>query len=82
MSELRESPASARRRKTIEEGELTQIVETSSGFISTEEELQSKKGKQRCGNCVGCWTDDCGVCPACLDMPKNGGPGTLKEVCW
>ncbi|KAL9185901.1 hypothetical protein ACHAXT_003678 [Thalassiosira profunda] len=35
----------------------------------------------RCGECLACTRDDCGACRYCLDMPKFGGPGSLKQAC-
>ena len=31
--------------------------------------------------CKGCVRPDCGKCNACLDRPKFGGPGRLKQAC-
>jgi hypothetical protein len=44
---------------------------------------RSRVGKRarRCGACAGCISPDCGVCGACLDKPKFGGPGTAKQAC-
>ena len=44
---------------------------------------QARPGKRsrRCGQCAGCLTQDCGVCSACRDKPKFGGPGTAKQAC-
>jgi hypothetical protein len=40
------------------------------------------KKKQKCGSCTGCLAPRwCGACRKCLDMPKYGGPGVLKEAC-
>jgi len=36
----------------------------------------------RCGECEGCTRrDDCRECSYCLDKPKYGGPGRLKQSC-
>jgi len=35
----------------------------------------------RCKDCEGCNREDCGKCIACLDKPKFGGKGTLKQGC-
>ena len=40
-----------------------------------------RRRRARCGSCGGCKETDCGKCPACRDMPKNGGPGRLKQSC-
>ena len=39
------------------------------------------KARKRCGTCLGCTASDCGVCKYCLDKPKYGGPGRLKQCC-
>jgi len=36
----------------------------------------------RCNECVGCKRDDCGSCLACMDKPKFGGDGSLKQGCY
>ena len=38
------------------------------------------KGK-RCKDCEGCQASNCGECVFCLDMPKFGGPGKMKQAC-
>ena len=38
------------------------------------------KGK-RCKECEGCHASNCGECVFCLDMPKFGGPGRMKQAC-
>jgi len=35
----------------------------------------------RCGTCVACARDDCGVCKNCVDKPKFGGLGKRKLGC-
>ena len=38
--------------------------------------------RKRCGVCEGCLNiDDCNKCKTCLDKKKNGGPGTMKQIC-
>jgi hypothetical protein len=37
--------------------------------------------KRRCKTCSGCLANSCGKCRFCLDSPKFGGPGKLKQVC-
>jgi len=34
-----------------------------------------------CSKCTGCKTPNCGECEHCLDMPKFGGMGTMKQKC-
>merc|ERR1712080_148338 len=34
-----------------------------------------------CLKCSGCRTENCGDCVYCLDMPKFGGMGTIKQKC-
>ncbi|CAN0305671.1 unnamed protein product, partial [Ectocarpus sp. 12 AP-2014] len=36
---------------------------------------------RKCGECAGCESVECGECKFCLDMPKNGGPGKIRQVC-
>ena len=46
------------------------------------ETLSSHSTGNRCNNCIGCsQTTDCGKCKFCMDKPKFGGPGTLKQRC-
>jgi len=44
-----------------------------------------KKGKQHrfnaCRKCEGCLKSNCGECMYCLDMPRFGGFGTIKQKC-
>ncbi len=37
--------------------------------------------RKRCGECFGCKAEDCRECKFCVDKPKYGGPGKLKQVC-
>ena len=37
--------------------------------------------RKRCGMCDGCQQHDCKECAHCLDKPKYGGPGRLKQCC-
>ncbi|XP_056010328.1 uncharacterized protein LOC130051760 isoform X2 [Ostrea edulis] len=39
------------------------------------------KRKIRCKKCEGCTSEDCGVCNYCLDKPKFGGRGVMKQAC-
>ena len=34
-----------------------------------------------CTKCTGCKTENCGDCVYCLDMPRFGGRGLLKQKC-
>ena len=36
---------------------------------------------RKCGDCHGCRSVECGQCKFCSDMPKNGGPGKIRQVC-
>ncbi|GMH65315.1 hypothetical protein TL16_g04167 [Triparma laevis f. inornata] len=41
-----------------------------------------KSGRRvRCGKCDGCLARECGKCKACVNMVRNGGPGTLRLPC-
>ena len=43
---------------------------------------KKKKSKpQKCGQCEGCTRQNCGLCIACLDKPRFGGPGLKKRAC-
>lgn len=37
--------------------------------------------RKRCGTCEGCTAKDCGKCRFCLDKPRFGGRGVLKQCC-
>ncbi|KYN05968.1 DNA (cytosine-5)-methyltransferase PliMCI [Cyphomyrmex costatus] len=37
--------------------------------------------RRRCGVCENCHQPECGICPACKDMPKFGGKGIQKQAC-
>lgn len=41
----------------------------------------SGKRRNRCGECGPCTRPNCGQCRACRNMPRFGGPGTLKIPC-
>ncbi|XP_060599065.1 histone-lysine N-methyltransferase 2A-like, partial [Ruditapes philippinarum] len=43
--------------------------------------LHLYKRKMRCRQCPGCVRQDCGICRHCLDKPKFGGQGVLKQGC-
>ena len=60
------------------------------GVDITEEELAREAAyvppttgerQRRCGECVGCNAEECGICEHCLDMPKRGGKGLKKQPC-
>ena len=34
-----------------------------------------------CTKCTGCKRENCGECTYCLDMPKFGGMGVIKQKC-
>jgi hypothetical protein len=38
--------------------------------------------RRRCGVCEACSiVVNCNTCKTCLDKPRNGGPGTMKQAC-
>ena len=37
--------------------------------------------RRRCGECEGCTRGNCGECSSCADMPRFGGPGSLRQAC-
>ena len=44
-------------------------------------EARVRQKRMRCGECAACAAPNCGVCRFCLDMPKFGGVGTLRQPC-
>ena len=40
-----------------------------------------KQDRVPCKICQACISPDCGKCPHCLDMPRYGGPGRLRQPC-
>ena len=54
--------------------------ELSSDTEMTPNTKKKLKGK-RCKECEGCQASNCGECVFCLDMPKFGGPGRMKQAC-
>jgi len=40
-----------------------------------------KVEKSECSGCSRCQMEDCGSCRSCKDKPKNGGRGTLRQIC-
>lgn len=37
--------------------------------------------RMRCGTCDNCLSTECGKCKYCLDKPKFGGTGRLRQSC-
>lgn len=37
--------------------------------------------RSRCGECASCRAENCEKCTRCLDMPKFGGPGSMRQPC-
>ena len=37
--------------------------------------------RKRCGKCYACVRELCGQCNPCRNMPRFGGPGTLRQGC-
>ena len=48
-----------------------------------EKQVQSgnKRRRVRCKICEACLGRDCKQCVYCIDMPKYGGPGRMKQTC-
>ena len=44
-------------------------------------DIASGRKRKRCGVCDGCTADDCSKCRFCMDKPKFGGKGVLKQCC-
>jgi len=63
------------------------------GFVGAQmDDLLEKKSKvvckakkkhrfKACAKCSGCRTENCGDCEYCLDMPRFGGLGVIKQKC-
>jgi len=63
------------------------------GFIGAQvEDLLEKKSRvvckakkkhrfKACAKCTGCRKENCGQCEYCLDMPRFGGLGVIKQKC-
>jgi len=63
------------------------------GFVGAQmEDLLEKKSRivckakkkhrfKACAKCAGCRTENCGECEYCLDMPRFGGQGVIKQKC-
>lgn len=79
---------------TLNRSNLTLPLTPSSGEkTSTAQPLKTKKRKKpikdqskplrkvRCGQCLECQKEPCGVCKFCLDSPKYGGTGKLRKAC-
>ena len=43
--------------------------------------VAARKRSRRCGECVGCKSENCEKCSACRDMTKYGGSGKKKQFC-
>jgi hypothetical protein len=61
---------------TPKEREKPQVQRSSSTTTT-----KKYKRKHRCGECVGCLANECRKCRFCLDMPKYGGSGRLRQAC-
>jgi len=63
------------------------------GFVGADlQDLLEKKARtickakknhrfKACAKCTGCRRENCGDCEYCLDMPKFGGMGVIKQKC-
>jgi len=63
------------------------------GFVGADvQDLLEKKSRvvckakkkhrfKACTKCTGCRQGNCGECEYCLDMPRFGGPGVIKQKC-
>ena len=58
----------------------TGVTETSKILVLEEPKVIMQK-RVRCKVCEACRRDDCGICRACVDKSKFGGPNTLKQGC-
>ena len=43
--------------------------------------LLTGRKRKRCGTCENCFAVECGICKYCLDKPKFGGNGVLRQSC-
>lgn len=69
----------------IEESRETQIIQLDDIRLINEQKLfteknRSVKKRRGCRRCEGC-KYECLSCKFCLDKPKNGGKGKLRQVC-
>jgi len=57
----------------------------SDSLLEQKAKVRCKAGKthrfKACLKCSGCRKENCGDCDHCLDMPKFGGLGTIKQKC-
>lgn len=72
-----EEPATKRPDTNTSLASLEAVPASLAALPSTDK----KHRKRRCGLCERCKSVRCGVCRFCLDNPKYGGPGTLKQTC-
>ena len=42
---------------------------------------KTRTRQKNCKDCGGCQAQECRTCKYCLDMPKYGGAGTMKQPC-
>ena len=70
-----------RQKQDMNSGNESPKSKSSSREITSTEEDPLHKKRRRCGDCTGCRAANCEKCPACLDMRKYGGPGTLRSAC-
>ena len=62
--------------KTSESVLLEEKIGISSPVLAS-----GKKKSVACKTCPGCVTPQCGQCKYCLDMPKFGGKGKMRQRC-
>ena len=75
------SPEIGETSMTIKEtNDKSQEPELPSDTEMTPNTKKKQKGK-RCRECEGCLAPNCGECIFCLDMPRFGGPGRMKQAC-
>ncbi|XP_065890927.1 uncharacterized protein [Dysidea avara] len=68
-------PSKAKKKRTINTDDLqTQTNDARDPVVA-------RKRSRRCGDCVGCKSENCEKCSACLDMTKYGGSGKKKQCC-
>ena len=59
----------------------SQRAQLHAGHNVTPPSVVTRSRRRRCLVCVACLRPPCGYCRYCLDSPKFGGPGHLKQSC-
>ena len=60
---------------------VTVAQQQEKGDVTPVKKKKSVKSKKKCGQCDNCKRVNCGSCIHCLDMPRFGGNGKMKQAC-